>query len=144
MFARLIAAVAVGLLWCGASSALAQLQLVTEDEARLPEAKLPQTRAITRAPGIKLVSPPEVQGRSFALDIRFEARGAVQLDPASLKVEYLKEPVIDVTQRVRGLLRADTLSAAQVRLPPGRHVFRVGIKDVEGRATSTVIELQAR
>lgn len=124
--------------------AQAQVQLVTEDEARLPDATNLLTRAITRGPAVRLASPAEVPAQSFPLEIRLEARGGGRLDPTSLRVEYLKNPVVDVTARISGLVRDGVITAPAVRLPAGLHRFRVSVTDSEGRAGNAVLEIRAR
>jgi hypothetical protein len=98
------------------NSSFAQVQIVSAEESRLPEGQVLATRAITRGPGISLSSGQEVQASSFPLNIKFEPRGGVALDVASLKVEYLKQPIVDVTERVRVGIRGDSIDAPCVRL----------------------------
>ena len=136
-------------LWLGAlgllaTQAAAQVQLVTDAEARLPDANVPTTRAITRGPGVALNSAAEVAGKSFPLKIQFEPRGGAKLDPTSLKVEYLKTPAVDLTERLRPALKGDAIDLAQAALPPGAHRFRVSIKDQEGRSGNAIVEIKAR
>lgn len=137
-------AAAVTLFGAVASSAWAQVQLVTDEEARRPDAKTALTRAITRGPGVKLASPETVKASGFALKVEFESRGGKRIDPATVKVEYLKEPVVDVTERVKAGVRADAVEISQVLLPPGDHSFRVTVADIEGRRGSAVFSLKAR
>lgn len=133
------------LLWLSLlGSAFGQVQLVTDEEARLPDAGTPATRAITRGPAVVLVSPAEVAARSFALEIRFEPRGGSRLDAESVKVEYLKSPVVDVTPRLKPSLQQGVIAAGALRVPAGSHRFRVSALDTEGRSGSAVIEIRAR
>ncbi len=138
---RLLASCALTI---AAGAAHAQLQLITDEEARLPDAPPMTTRGITRAPGISLASPAEVPAQGFPLEIRVEPRGGSRIDPASLKVEYLKNPAVDVTERLKSHLREGAIVANAVRVPPGLHRFRVSVKDTEGRGASTVVEIRAR
>ncbi len=126
------------------NSSFAQVQIVSAEESRLPEGQVLATRAITRGPGISLSSGQEVQASSFPLTIKFELRGGVALDVASLKVEYLKQPIVDVTERVRVGMRGDSIDVAQATLPIGLHRFRVSIKDRDGRVGATLIQIIAR
>src|SRR2546425_1093645 len=77
----------------GASTAQAQtVQLIKPEEAKLPAAAAqPPRRAIARGPGIKLSSAESVAGQ-FPFKVVFEPRGGSTIDPASVKVEYLKDP----------------------------------------------------
>mgnify|MGYP003336105080 FL=1 len=130
---------------CALSSAWAEpLALISNAEAQLPNAKPVTTRAITRGPGIKLVSPTEVSAASFSLKIAFEPRGGAKIDPQSVHVEYLKEPVVDLTSRLVAGFKGDHIDLPQVSVPKGTHTLRVTAKDSEGRATATVISLNAQ
>jgi len=128
-----------------APAALATPALITEDEARLPDAAATATtRGITRGPGIRLASPEEVSARSFALRLSIEPRGGARIDPASLKVSYLKSPAVDLTARVRPGLKGNDIELAQVSVPPGRHPIRVSVRDTEGREGIATFQLRAR
>lgn len=120
------------------------LRLVTDDEARRPDARVPTTRAITRGPGVKLVSASEVNAGGFPMKVQFERRGGVQLDPQSVRVEYLKEPMVDLTDRVRSRVAGDAIEISQATLPPGEHHFRVTVKDAEGRQGGGMFSIRAR
>ena len=56
------------------------LALVSAAEAQLPNATMVSTRAITRGPGVKLLTPTEVSAPSFALKIALEPRGGATID----------------------------------------------------------------
>ena len=120
------------------------LALVSAAEAQLPNATMVSTRAITRGPGVKLLTPTEVSAPSFALKIALEPRGGATIDTASIKLEYLKEPSIDLTQRVSAGIKADAIELPQLSLPKGAHHFRVSVKDSEGRATTSTLSLNAK
>ena len=121
-----------------------QVALISANEAQLPDAKAVTTRAITRGPGIKLVSPAEVNAASFALKIAFEPRGGAKIDPQSVHVEYLKEPTVDLTSRVSAGLKSDHIELPQVSVPKGTHHLRISAKDTEGRSSATVLSLNAK
>ena len=137
-----LALACAGSLW--APAAWAQMQLVTEEEARLPDAGNLLTRAITRGPAVRLASAAEVNAASFPLEIRLEARGGARIEASSIKVEYLKNPVIDLTGRLASMVRDNVIAAPAVKVPPGLHRLRVSVQDSEGRAGSTVLEIRAR
>lgn len=117
-----------------ASAATAQtVQLVTADEAKQPAlAAKPGNRAVTRGPGVKLVSSENVSG-SFPLKVEFAPRGDSKIDAGSVKVEYLRGAGIDLTERLKASTSAGGISAAAVSAPPGEHAFRVSVRDSEGR-----------
>lgn len=124
--------------------AAGQLRLVTPEEAALPTAPIATTRAITRGPGVKLVSPPEVLGSGFLFRVQFERRGGTKINMDTVRVEYLKEPVIDLTERVKPSLRAELLEVPVAALPVGEHHFRISVKDVDGRLGFGLVSLRAR
>lgn len=121
----------------------AQLRLVTDEEAGRPDAKVATTRAITRGPGLKLASNDSVKAAGFSLKVVFEPRGGVRIDPASVRIEYLKEPIVDLTERVRAGIRADSIEIPAAALPAGEHAFRVSVNDVDGRRGTVYFSLKA-
>jgi hypothetical protein len=124
--------------------AAAQVKLITEEEAKAPSLQVPTTRAITRGPGISLQSPAEVAAKSFGFKLAFEPRGGAKIDSSSLKVEYLKQPIVDLTARFKNGLNGNTLELAQASVPVGTHPIRVRVRDSEGREAQTTIQLVAK
>lgn len=124
--------------------AMAQVKLITEAEAQTPNLQVPSTRAITRGPGISLLSPTEVTGKSFEFKISFQPRGGAKIDAASIKFEYLKQPVVDLTARIKTGLNGNQLELPQASVPAGIHPIRVSVRDTEGREGQTVIHLSAK
>lgn len=119
------------------------INLIKDDEARLPAAELPRTRAITRGPAIRLVSQEQVARSGFPLKIVFEPRGGAQIDLASVRVEYLRNPVVDLTERIRPGLKAGGIDIPAATVPSGSHAIRVSLTDSEGRSGSAVLRLTA-
>ena len=118
--------------------------LVTEEEAKLPNAPSLATRGVTRGPGIKLVSPDPASKTvksPFDLKVGFEARGGAKIDPASIKVFYMKTPLIDLTDRIKDGIKDDGIDFAKTEMPTGEHNLRFTVKDSEGRSTSSVMTL---
>ena len=125
-------------------AALAQMQLITPDEAKLPNAAQVTTRGITRGPGVKQVSPdPAAKGLKGPVDLKiaFEPRGGSKIDADSVKVTYLKTPAVDLTPRVKSGIKADGIDVSKATLPPGDHQIRVTVKDSEGRQTSQTVNI---
>lgn len=131
MIVRMLVAAGLGL---AALSVQAQsLQLVTADEAKLPAvAAKPGTRAITRGPGVKLATPDSVSG-AFPLKVEFAPRGGAKIDPASVKVEYLRGDGVDLTARLKANIKPEGIEVAAAQVPAGEHAFRVSVRDSEGR-----------
>jgi len=122
----------------------AQTMLVSEAEASRPNASELSTRGITRGPGIKLLGTPEVSAKSFSLKFEFEPRGGAHIDPKSVRLEYMKQPLIDLTDRVKAGIHDRVLEISQFAVPPGSHPLRVRVADSEGREAVHLVTLQAK
>lgn len=121
-------------------------KLIKDDEAKLPPAATGalMTRGITRGPGIKVVSPDLSGGpvkSPLTLKVAFEPRGGAKIDPASVKVSYLKSTPVDLLDRVKPGLSESGIDLANAEIPPGEHAIQVSIQDSEGRKSSSVINL---
>lgn len=142
MYARTLA---IALLAVLPAVAMAQsIQLVTEDEAKLPVAPQAASRAITRGPGVKLLTPDIVARGSFPFKVAFEPRGGAKVDPASVQVTLLKGPVIDLTPRMKGAIRADGIDLAIASAAAGEHPIRITVRDDEGRQGVALIQLNVK
>ncbi|MFN7752611.1 MAG: hypothetical protein ACK5TE_10145 [Pseudomonadota bacterium] len=129
----------------GGTPASAADPLITDEEARLPDAPVVSaTRGISRGPGIRLASPDEVNARGFALRLALEPRGGARIDQASLKVSYLKQPAVDLTPRVKSGMSGNHIELPRVSVPAGSHPIRVSVRDTEGREGVLTFQLRAR
>jgi len=109
------------------------LQLIREDEAKLtPIPNKLATRAITRGPGVKMISPEQVSG-TFPFKVVFEPRGDAKIDRNSIKVEYLKGSGIDLTDRLKQSIKTSSIEVFAALAPVGEHPIRVSVTDSEGR-----------
>jgi len=148
MLLRILAAAAFTLaaafsLSTGAAQAQV-LQLVTADEAKLPSfAATPGARGITRGPGVKLVTPENVSG-TFPLKVEFAPHGGTKIDPASVKVEYLRGSGVDLTARLKASIKPEGIEVASAQTPAGEHAFRVSVRDSEGREGKTEFKLTVK
>ena len=123
----------VALVLISTAASAQTVQLVTADEARQPAvAAKPGSRAITRGPGVKLTSPESVSG-NFPFQVEFTPRGGSTIDVASVKVEYLRGPGVDLTSRLKASTSARGISVAAAAAPAGEHSFHVSVRDSEGR-----------
>jgi hypothetical protein len=128
----------------GHSGARAEV-LITTDEAKLPassNAALPR-RGITRGPGIEQESPAfnQVVHSPLLFKIKFELRNKVAIDPATVKLVYLKATPVDLTERIKTHITAGGIVMDQAEVPPGVHLLRLDIKDMQGREAVAVIKL---
>lgn len=118
--------------------------LITEKEAQLPPAKGElKTRGIARGPGVKVISPdPQASVKGpFDLKIKFEPRGGNKIDAQSVKLAYLKSPMVDLTDRIKQSISDEGINLEKATIPPGEHQIKVTVKDAEGRETNSVITI---
>jgi hypothetical protein len=112
------------------------LPLVTEQEAAYPDDPYGENRGSpTPGPTVEIVSPA-LSGliRSpFHLRIRFKAYAGAAIDRDSITVTYRKVPAIDITQRIGGFIRNDSIDLVDAELPVGTHPFRIDVRDTRGR-----------
>jgi hypothetical protein len=140
-----IAVTLVSFLCCvGAARAL---ELISSQEARLPDDPGGTPRGISLGPVIIVVNPPPASGflRSpFSLKIRFESFGGARIDPDSILVTYKKVPPIDLTQRVRSFITPEQIQIDSVEVPAGEHRIQVYLKDTRGHTASTEFFIKVR
>jgi hypothetical protein len=126
-------------------SAVSAEVLITSDEARLPPSGstvLP-TRGLTRGPGIEQESPSfnQTVRSPLPFKIKFHVRNNVSIDPASVRLTYVKATPVDLTGRIRSHIRPDGIIMEQAEVPPGVHVLRLDITDMQGRFGTAMIRL---
>jgi len=142
MIRHLIAGVAlIGVLLPAGAQKVA---LITPAEAALPPAAgALATRGISRGPGVKLLSPePDTPIKGpVNLKLSFEGRGGEKIDPASVKLTYMKTPMVDLTPRVQSGISPTGIDLKQADMPPGEHTLRVTVKDTAGRETNSTVTL---
>lgn len=144
--AACVAACLVGLF--GPTRPALAFQLVTAAEAALPaatEAPLELRGSPTRRPNITIVSPPPNAGLVHSpldLKLEFRAFGGAAIDPSTVVVTYLKNPAIDITQRITPYITASGISIPQAVVPPGKHQFWIELKDKNGRIGGTELSFQ--
>jgi hypothetical protein len=133
------------LLGTGFISAPAQAQmLISEQEAALPAADTGVTfRGVTRAPKVQVLSPtPDATVKSpVSIKLKFESFGGAKIDPASFKATYLKNPAVDLTQRMQKFVKESGVEMGSAEVPPGEHVINVRLTDSEGRAGSVNLKI---
>lgn len=126
------AILSAGLLPAGATE---PVQLITSEEAGLPPAEPDGiSRNITRGPGIDTVAPSAVGIKgAFRFAVKFKPRNGVEIDPARVRVTYLREPAVDLTARLKDFITAEGIEAPAVLVPPGEHVIAIEAMDKEDR-----------
>jgi hypothetical protein len=122
-----------------AAAPAAAFELVTPAEAALPPGTLPTLDlrgSPTRGPLVTVVSPPPGAGLMHSpvdLKLQFRAFGGAEIDPNSVVVTYLKDPAIDITQRLTPFISAAGITVSQADVPAGKHQFWIELKDKDGR-----------
>ena len=119
--------------------------LINEQEATLPAyAAQPPSRSIIRGPIVKWMSPKNgvTVNSPFELKVHLEPREGVKIDPSSLKVVYLKSPVVDLTPRLQTAITPKGIEFKQAEVPPGSHTIRLTIRDIEGRETNSQLTIK--
>ena len=140
-FRMTIAGLTVSAALMGAGSAAA-IDLITEEEARLPAIPKMATRGgITRGPGIKVVSPnPDGQVKApFAMKVEFQPHGGSKIDAGSVKITYLKKPAVDLTPRLKTAISESGINLGDANVPAGAHDIRIDVTDAEGRTKSETV-----
>mgnify|MGYP006900241956 FL=1 len=56
----------------------------------------------------------------------------------------MKEPVVDLTERVRPYISDTGIAIDAARVPAGEHQLRVQVGDAEGRVSSKLIQFKAQ
>jgi hypothetical protein len=141
-------AAVVGVVVAALTGPAVALELITPQEAALPNAVGVNLRlgfrGVTRGPRVLVLSPALDAGmvRSpLNLLLKFETHGGAVIDLHSVKMTYLKKPLINLTQRVGDLIKGSGIELYGAEVPPGTHYIRVEIKDDAGRVGSTIFAL---
>jgi hypothetical protein len=119
--------------------------LITEAEGKLPPTTVVgmTMRGLTRGPGIEQLSPSPDKGVTspLPLKIKFDIRNKVEIDPASVKLMYLKATPVDLTERIKKHITPAGIEMDQAEVPPGTHTMRLDLKDKQGRVATAIIKL---
>jgi hypothetical protein len=132
----------------GPVTAAHAFELVTPAEASLPAGEAPSLAmrgSPLRRPNILVVSPPPTAGLMHSpidLKLRFRAFGGTEIDPESVVVTYLKQPAIDITQRITPFITAQGIEIDKVDVPPGQHQFWIEVKDKNGHVGAAEFRFQ--
>lgn len=140
------ALVAGCLLALTAQSGFAGNVIITEDEGKLPPPKqmpVPSDRGITRGPKIELDADDKAVLRApVHLKLKFKTFGGSAIDLSALQATYIKEPVVDLTARLKPFTQQTGIDIPDAELPPGEHYIQIGIKDSDGRAVTKIFKLK--
>jgi hypothetical protein len=101
-------------------------------------------RGLTRGPKIQILSPASetaVVKSPLNFKLKFESFGGSKIDPATVKVIYMKSPAVDLTQRLKKHIKSDGIELEAAEVPPGDHRIKIEVKDNEGRTGVANFEL---
>ena len=134
-----------------ASASLAQGQpatvaLVSAEEAARPDAPPRLVRGLFPGPTIRLAVPSEsALGQPLRsplhLRIEFVPHNGSRVDPSSVRMTYLKSPMVDLTPRIAPAVAEQGIDLAQIALPPGHHSFQISATDSNGNRGVAVYTL---
>jgi hypothetical protein len=124
-------------------------QLITAEEAALPAGKIPVLeevrRSPTRQPIILVIRPSPEAGlvhSPLELKLEFHAFGGAGINCDSIVVTYLKDPAIDLTQRLMPFITPAGIDIQEAEVPPGLHQFWIQVKDNDGRISHREFHFQ--
>src|SRR4051794_33833007 len=123
--------------------------LITPEEAALPlaaTAQITKRAGVTRGPKVSLRSPNPKAEFSAPVDFRlvFQAFGGASIAPNAVKLTYVRNPAVDLTDRVRPYLAATGIDIQQTEMPPGEHTIRIDVTDTDGRSTTELFVLKVQ
>jgi hypothetical protein len=118
--------------------------LISVQEAALPPAPPapPKPQIVARAvhPRPEAILKPlgdETSPMTFKVELK--AYGGSKVDPDSVRVTYLKEPLVPLTSRLRKYITERTILMPDAEVAPGEHKLKIELKDTEGvDGTSTI------
>lgn len=112
-----------------------QFELLSVEEAARPALRsygFAENMA-DNGPSISVPNLEVKESSQFTLEVRLNARDGAASDLSTLRVECLKNPVIDLTPRLIPYISTEGIKIDRTTLPPGLHYFRVSVNDVRGR-----------
>jgi len=116
------------------------LELITKEEASLPPGARPgPLRGPIPGPTIEVMSPPSDVGQRSPLRllVRFKTYAGSKVDKESIRLIYIKTPLVELTNRVRDFITPTGIELHEAQVPPGSHTIRIQLKDTAGRTGST-------
>ena len=117
--------------------------LITTDEAKLPAAASEKSRGIRPRVTIEQISPQRDAGvkSPVHLIVKFTPHNETSVDLSTLKVFYLKQPLIDLTDRIAPYASKAGIDMPNAEIPPGTHLIRFRLTDSQGSWAAGTITL---
>lgn len=122
----------------------AGIQLISEDEARLPRAPISTSRsAFFPGPELVIISPKqgETVKSPFRIKVEYRAKGGETVDPNSLEVQYMVSPTLNISSRVSEFSTEKALEIKEANAPAGEHQFVLYVADIKGRRSRAILNL---
>lgn len=126
------------------SFAADRLVLITEKEASMPAGDVPKSRGITRGPSIEQISPdPGARAVKGPIDfkVKFSPHGGAAILPETVQIQYIKTPIIDLTERAAPFINDKGVSVAGAVVPAGEHKVQISVQDSNGRWGTAVMSI---
>lgn len=130
------------------SSEKGPFELITAEEAAAPDldpsALHVEVGMSDEGPVIEVLSPhmgASIKG-PVLIDVRFIKKDDMDIDPSTVKVEYLKFLTIDLTPRVRDYVSKEGIKVPNANLPAGTHTIRLSVGDTTGTVTKQVFTFE--
>ena len=93
------------------------------------------------------MSPPSDEAiltSPLHLRLKFESHGGAKIHASDVKIVYVKNPEVDLTERVKPYIQSNGIDIVQADVPPGNHTFRVDVTDSDGRTATTSFSFVVR
>ncbi len=113
----------------------ATFELISAEEASMPDFENDRASGISRGPRITPISLAGNAGSiksPFNWRVEFEAFGGARIDKNRVVVTYLKEPLIDLTQRIYSFIEPSGISVEGAEVPPSEHHILIRVLDSYG------------
>jgi hypothetical protein len=113
------------------------IELITKQEASLPSGDPIELRGPLPGPSIEVVWPSLdiPQKAPIRVLIRFKTYGT-PVDTESVRIIYVKDPLIELTQRVHDFIAPAGIELAEAEVPSGIHTIHIQLKDTAGRVSA--------
>ena len=134
-FVRILIFIYVAFFSAWPASAETLITLITDEEARLPDAEMIITRGPIPGPQIRVLSPrTDLATKSpLHLKLTFRSFAGSNIDVDSIRITYMKTPLVDLTERLKPFTSQREIDMIGAEAPPGNHQIRVQVQDSVGR-----------
>jgi len=117
----------------------------TAKEKGLTEVGRSMILELKDGPQIEVVRPGggEIGQQPVEIDVVFnQSKNGDEPNMSTLKVRYIKFFTIDITDRVKPYVTANRIHVTQAEFPKGDHTVEIYLEDLQGKASSKVVEFK--